>query len=197
MPNWCENYLTIQGPKDVVINFLLKHCTSKECTVYEFDFNKVIPEPITKEECPMDCLLDSSKEVRVTPPEDKPWFDWYSYHCSYWGTKWNACDSSCNLDLLDSGCLYIFFNTAWSPCEPIIHKLIELYPNLTIDYKYYEPGMGFAGRLIKEPSEELFSEEVSASDGDIYKEFLIRNELESLEYFEELEEAEKEDIKDE
>ena len=44
--------------------------------------------------------------------------------------------------------LFYSFSTAWSPCNPVIEKMGEMFPSLTFNYKYYERGMGFAGQLV-------------------------------------------------
>ena len=57
--------------------------------------------------------------------------------------KWNVS----NVDVVaeDSDSIEFEFDTAWSPPEPIILKLRELYPDVSISAFYDEPGMQVSG----------------------------------------------------
>ena len=69
---------------------------------------------------------------------DRPWFNWYAWHCKFWGTKWDACDSSA-----DSEDLSIYFATAWSAPYPIFEALAFKYPKIPFEVtSYYEDGGG-------------------------------------------------------
>ena len=63
--------------------------------------------------------------------------------CKKLGTKW---DGFLN-EYIDktSNQLYIAGDTAWSPCEPIVERISELYPEVHIKHTYDEPGMAFCG----------------------------------------------------
>lgn len=76
---------------------------------------------------------------------------WYGWRTDNWGTKWDACDCNVNTDIGDKYSeVTVWFNTAWSPCKPIIFKLIKLYPDLEFDYAYYESGCFFGGTISKD-----------------------------------------------
>lgn len=47
---------------------------------------------------------------------------WYEWCIKNWGTKWNACDSWVEDDI-------IHFDTAWSPPIPVLIALSKKYPN--------------------------------------------------------------------
>ena len=55
--------------------------------------------------------------------------NWYDWTCNNWGTKWNACEPQ-----VDE--IYISFNTAWAHPAPIIQKLSEEFPNVTLEVAY-------------------------------------------------------------
>ena len=65
--------------------------------------------------------------------------DWYEWSINNWGTKWDACEV-----MIDDST--ILFETAWSPCSPVIEKLAHLFPKVSLSYKYFEPGVYLAGR---------------------------------------------------
>ena len=131
MPNHCYNKISIYGDEASKIASELK----SEDTV--FDFSKVLPEPNYEE-----------VEVKSTfPKEDEKdnfrmpkWWDW---RVQNWGTKWNSYDDS--VEIIDDETVEYTFNTAWSPPEPVIEKLREQYPDVSITAFYDEPGMDIAG----------------------------------------------------
>ena len=77
--------------------------------------------------------------------------NWYDWRVREWGTKWNAdCSASSYQEKSgkdDKAVYKISFSTAWSPPEPVIKELANHYPELCIQLRYYEGGMGFQGRL--------------------------------------------------
>lgn len=77
--------------------------------------------------------------------------NWYDWRVREWGTKWNAdCSASSYQEKggKDDKAVYkISFSTAWSPPEQVIKELANHYPELCIQLRYYEGGMGFQGRL--------------------------------------------------
>lgn len=56
--------------------------------------------------------------------------DWYDWCCINWGTKWNACKCSIAEDA-DETVVYEF-QTAWADPDPVIVKLSNLFPSVTI-----------------------------------------------------------------
>jgi hypothetical protein len=162
MPNWCENKLTVRGSKEALINFIKKHIPFKEddCQQCYLDLKSIIPEPQTPEECDPDFVIKQGEDRRLVQKEGREWFDWYGWHCAYWDTKWNTCDGYFE-DMIDDGFITLWFYTAWSPCINPIKKLIEMYPDLEFEYRYFEPGMFFCGSIEKENGqyEEFFSDD--------------------------------------
>ena len=72
--------------------------------------------------------------------------DWYEWSINNWGTKWDACEITIDDNL-------ICFETAWSPCSPIVEKLAIMFPKVKLIYKYFEPGVCLAGRETYEGGE--------------------------------------------
>jgi len=131
MPNWCYNRVEIYGEEAKEI---AEKIASEETP---FDFAKIVPEP------------DYDK-IEVEPTFQKEDSDfrmptWWDWRVQNWGTKWNS--SECEVTIMDDEQVEYTFNTAWGPPEPIIHKLRELYPDVSITAFYDEPGMELAGYI--------------------------------------------------
>ena len=142
MPNWCQNKLTINAPKEVLEKFINKHFNNQA----EFDFATIIPE--------------------VYDDDGDTWYDWRIAH---WGTKWNACDTEV---AWYPDTLVINFNTAWSPSIEITRKLFELYPDIEIEHSFYEGGVGIAGKFNNHMSMEPDDYEAFAEEEGFYAELL-------------------------
>ena len=62
------------------------------------------------------------------------WYDWSVIH---WGTKWNSYSNSYNEETGILG-----FQTAWSAPHPILLKLSEMFPDVTIKHEWADEDMG-------------------------------------------------------
>ena len=62
--------------------------------------------------------------------------DWYNWACANWNTKWNACE----VEWISDNC--VEFETAWSFCFPIVEKLSEMFPTLTIEAEWSDEDAG-------------------------------------------------------
>ena len=124
MPNYCKGYLSITCSEDTFEQ--IKDYVRSEESV--FDFEKIIPMP---ENIYRGFL--GSKEESLYGKDN-----WYDWSIENWGTKWNACEVS-----LD-GYEY-YFETAWSPCSPVIAALAKRFPEAVMRYTYSESGCCFCG----------------------------------------------------
>lgn len=123
MPNWTYNELSVVGKCN-----LLDYLSVGKNGYKYFDFNKIISEPGTVEECiakyGVEYIDEGDKHLEHNGNKD--WFNWYKWHVDFWGTKWNSCDT----EICDK---IISFSTAWTSPEPVFKKLSELNP----DDKFY------------------------------------------------------------
>ena len=135
MPNYCSNYLKIEGTENAVKE-LLQLVKSDESI---FDFEKIIPMP------------DYIYRGPLGPEEEKIYSgnNWYNWSCDNWGTKWNSVGAVVNGNI-------IAFQTAWSPCEPVIEMLAKQFPTLCFVYTFNEIGMGFCGKRVYENGKLMF-----------------------------------------
>lgn len=131
----CEHELRITG-KSIDIKRILDYIVDGE-----FDFDKIIPEPRTREECLNCCewgnryIIDTKSNLR----ED--WFDSDCWRCWFWYSEWKGIVTK--LQRISENEVLICYNTYIHldvfTIQPIIVKLQELYPNIDIKYslKYY------------------------------------------------------------
>ena len=150
MPNWVENDLSAEGPKEILEEFL-KFAAGES----PFDFNRVIPYP-EKFRC-----LDDAAEGWDREHEGRPDYDWlarpkdgfnsggYEWRVEHWGTKWNACRVKVEGPVTgyDEKTMQVVFrfDTAWSPPRQVIEKAAQLYPALCFELHYFECSCCFEG----------------------------------------------------
>lgn len=148
IPNHVRNVIKISKIKPEEIKMVLDMITDKWCdpdvpgkAEYIIDFDKITPEPKDESECPDEYKVN--KESHIESLKDRPWFDWYKWHCRYWGTKWGAYSGYTKI-----GKTYIMlvFNTAWTAPMPIIYKLSVLGYEITVRYADEDYGVN-CGRL--------------------------------------------------
>lgn len=163
MPNYCENYLSIEGNNDTK-KLIMEFVKSEENA---FDFDKIVPMP------------DYIYRGVVGERERKIYGEnnWYDWSVKNWGTKWNSAD----VEIWDDE---IQFQTAWSPCDPVIAALAEKFPTMRFTYSFYEPGMCFCGKRVYENGELLFyydgnylENPLCDSDSEWSEEYLISDPL--------------------
>ena len=128
MPNYCNNTISIKAPRET-LNTIQSLVKSDES---EFDFNKIIPMP------------DYIYRGNLGPEEQKIYGknNWYDWSNENWGTKWNCWDVEYG-ETEDE--LFYNFYTAWSPSEPVVKALAEMFPEANIRFRYEETGCCFCG----------------------------------------------------
>ena len=147
MPNYVSNGLSIKADAET-LKRIREEVKSEESA---FDFDKIVPMP------------DYIFKGDLGPKEREQWGEnnWYDWSLKNWGTKWNSDD------------VYVYeyseeldydFQTAWSPCIPVIEALARKYSNTTIVYSYIEPNYGFSGANEFENGEEVYHMEADYSD---------------------------------
>lgn len=127
MPNWTFNTLIVRGSDTDLKAFREKYFDGKD-----FDFDKIRPQPKTKEECPKEYICDAKKE-HIQACEGREWFNWYKWNRDNWGTKWNACETYVYDKV--KGELTITFSTAWCAPEALMRKLRDTNPQLKMKYE--------------------------------------------------------------
>jgi hypothetical protein len=118
MANICLNYITITGDPEV-LDIIAHDYIGYNKEDGGIDFNFGIMSPI---------------------PQDIE--DDYSWRLENWGNKWDGSDHY--IDIYDD-LISIEVDTAWSPCDKWVYKLIELCPGVNIYHEYHESGEGYIG----------------------------------------------------
>jgi hypothetical protein len=147
MPNYCNNVVEIRGPVAQV----------KALVDHKLDFQKIHPYPpeldITAgregaDDSPEQKALVAAEESNLKKYGYKNWYDWC---VNNWGTKWNAGGDNDAMmvdydeDQGDQGTALFQFDTAWAPPLGVLEKLMDTHPELSIECRYHEPGVGFFG----------------------------------------------------
>ena len=147
MPNYCNNVVEIRGPVQVV----------KALVDHRLDFMKIYPYPKDldivagrsgADDSPEQIQLVAAEESNLKKYGYKNWYDWC---VSEWGTKWNAggsdnADMQIDLDEDGDDSIALFqFDTAWAPALGVLQKLRDDHPELSVECRYHEPGVGFMG----------------------------------------------------
>lgn len=147
MPNWCNNTITLTGPKEKITAIYNK---AKEDNALLQQL-KPMPEALEGTTSP------APKEGKVQPLVDG--FDnWYDWRVQNWGSKWDV--DVDNLELSDDGTTITgWFDSAWAPPIHAYEYFLTDNEDCSIKSYYYEGGMDFAGLW-----EDFADAEVTPSD---------------------------------
>lgn len=157
MPNWFYMTLEVNGKEEDVLTFVrnVKGSKKYETEGRDFDFNHFIPQP---DNLFRDNLsTDKKKELKQ---QGIP--DWYNWNVENWGTKWNA---HCEIVDFNGGDAVFHLETAWADPRPVIHKMIEMYPNLSFVIEGEEESQSY-GIYIDSAKDFYGEEEPSYVDED-------------------------------
>jgi hypothetical protein len=156
MPNWCDNTISISGNATSIKNlkeFVGRPLISDGEEVKEPIYSLANIMPSTPDAEPL--LGEMSKSAGHE--------DWYHNNINSWGTKWDVF-GNVQMNEYKEGDEFIsfWFDSAWSPPSPTSQALSEIFPELTIEHKYYESGCDFwgietykAGEMISEVGGQL------------------------------------------
>ena len=180
MPNWCYNYLSVEGPQDEVAK--LKAQLNKPFTKVHEQWNMETGKMEMKEYSysnpvfafhniynhKQDNVSDEIYNAQAdhsAPLVEQLMFagnNWYDWNVRNWGTKWDVGvgdeDKYPETELFDEEdtSLNYKFNTAWSPPIAGIEKLVEQYPNLNFNLSFEEE-TGWGGEIEYEEGVEVMN----------------------------------------
>ena len=134
MPNWCNNTITLTGPKAKITEIYNK---AKEDNALLQQL-KPMPEALEGTTSP------APKEGKVQPLVDGH-DNWYDWRVENWGTKWDV--DMDGLELSDDGTTITgWFDSAWAPPIHAYEYFLTDNEDCSISSLYYEGGMDFAGK---------------------------------------------------
>lgn len=143
MPNHCETDLIISGPKEILEKIASNHFLEDG----SLNCDSVIPYPSKYKKLDemakkwdIDNKNNPEKDYN-TKPKDGFNSGGYEWCCNNWGTKWGTYEGVRNKTTSKSFC--VSFLSAWSPPIPVLEKLAEIYPQVSIKMKSYESGQGY------------------------------------------------------
>ncbi|OIO63826.1 hypothetical protein AUJ83_00580 [Candidatus Woesearchaeota archaeon CG1_02_33_12] len=192
MPNWCCCTLNISGDKRERNKFKeFAKGKTRRGDLKVLCEDKFIPYP--KLWADMDRDYPGNGKVKYGTKEydiklakykkkygkDKDGFNsgGYEWCKENYGTKWGFCDPQIALDSKYD--LEYSFESAWSPPEPLIKKMSEMFPKLEFSLTYDEPGNCYGGETTfakgKIKSETFleskeYLENIKKNNPDLYKE---------------------------
>jgi hypothetical protein len=127
MPNWFYFEVQAHGTKEEINSFVenVKGSEKFDTEGREFDFNHFIPQP---ENIFRDNLSDDKRKEL----DELGIPNWYEWNNRNWGTKWNAVCDDFEIVGIDGVSNFVSYRlrTAWSDPRPVLHRMIEMYPNL-------------------------------------------------------------------
>jgi len=128
MPNWCNNSITITGPKDKITAL----------------YNEAIKDTKGEDTGLLNTMMPMPKELEgTTSPSEQP--NWYDWRVSNWGTKWEV--TSEGLELSEDGTeITGWFDSAWAPPLGAFDHYCRENEDVDITCYYEEGGMDFAGK---------------------------------------------------
>ena len=193
MPNWCYNYLTIEGSKKDIQ--AIKTQVNQPYTRSHEQWNPATQKMEFKDYTYSNPIIAFWNIVKPTDMEtyqlqkdpnhndsiiDFQGNNWYDWNVRNWGTKWDVGvgdeDKYPETELIQEGetSLGYRFNTAWSPPLPAIEALSAQYPDVEFNLSYEEEtGWGGEYLFVDGDGTEIESYENKCRDCD---------SLNSLEY---------------
>lgn len=156
MPNWCNNFIEIQGDKKTI----QKLTRIIESSKIPSDDNRGI----------FSALIGTKPFVTA---EDYDKGGWYDANNSWFGTKWDISYDECNYTFEDKS-ISFSCETAWSPPVQFLATLCKMY-KVSAEIRYEEGGMDFAGRTslddegnIVEEEDYTYNEGVYVLDNEVF-----------------------------
>lgn len=163
MSNWIRN--TIKANNIQTLNIFTNN---------QIDFNKIIPEPKSKDDCPSEFLAENSDMSHIMPSENKPWYNWYAWRCAKWGT---GCNADTDTDDISTDDTLVTFDTKDSTAFPIVAAISKQLKDTRVEHscldidQLYAPIMKTVwlnGKMI-EAYESVFEDDIfpfAENDGD-------------------------------
>lgn len=148
MPNWVDNAVTITGPNEELARFMelignRPKFASEDQTDFSFHSFITLPDEVDPEVYHGPSGWKNGEKVGDSE------YNWYTWNNNNWLTKWDACDQDVTASLGENGeinQIYITFQTAWAPPEPVFEEMGKQFPTLDIRV-WWEEEQGFGAEF--------------------------------------------------
>lgn len=192
MPNWCMNELSVSGAAKELEKFVFatqglpakyppqewekdRLDNIKAPEEPRFCFNALVPTPNAVLEMGYDAHNKIPKdifELLLAGKNVEP-IDGYHWNILNWGTKWDVYHANITPEAMgwSQGCKSILFDfdTAWSPPRAWLEKVVEMFPELTFELHYSEPGCYFAGDIYGKNGRCIYDEYDDKRCAELFK----------------------------
>lgn len=201
MPNWCSNTIVLTGRAEVLKKFDDQFkapaerfsggtlYTAKDSFEPEEGWVTYKAEPNGEDRLKVHYINEVVKEEGYTfsnfIPLTRDVFlnGWYDWSVDNWGTKWDCGKyvSVTGLEDVDKAIeenkpdkeltLCYSFQTAWSPCTPVVAEMARQFPNLLVKHDFVEEGCQIAG--IDEYEDGVLVSRIYPGPQENFREFLF------------------------
>ena len=145
MPNWCDNQVTITGPKSVIDK--IEKIVREEENIDLSSKEKGESMGLLNFMYPMPTELDGTTAPSSSADKPQPMVDgfdnWYDWRCENWSTKWDV-NEFYGVDR-QGDTISFGFSSAWSPPIGAYEKFLEKNEDCSLKAYYYEGGCDFMG----------------------------------------------------
>ena len=168
MPNWCNNSITITGPKDK-IEKLWQGATA------EGDdgglLNAMVPMPKELNGTTSPAPQPGQANYEGPQPVVDGFDNWYDWRVSNWGTKWDVDTEGLEFHEHSDGTAEIsgWFDSPWGPPLTALETYSAANEDVYIVEWYEEGGMDFAGHWNSEEGYDDYLEDISSYAREVIK----------------------------
>ena len=158
MPNWCNNNITIEGPKEKIKAIWDKVQADPD----KGFFQHLVPAPKELDGTTSPTPQPGWAGYKGPQPVVDGCDNWYDWRVKYWGTKWDISIDDSGLFYEEEGDkAYIkgWYDTAWGPALECFDTFIRKHNDVYVTNLYYEGGMDFAG--IYDNGDDSYMEDLS------------------------------------
>ena len=189
MPNWCDNQVTITGPKSV-IDKIEKIAKEEKGAGGLLNFFHPMPKGLEDTTSP-------SSSAKKPQPMIEGFDNWYDWRCENWSTKWDV-NEFYGVDR-QGDTISFGFSSAWSPPIGAYENFLTKNEDCSLKAYYYEGGCDFMGEWDNGVDDcyapgDYKSTDDFWTDGIGYTLDEMFNITESMAEYEAELEAEKEDV---
>ena len=189
MPNWCDNQVTITGPKSV-IDKIEKIAKEEKGAGGLLNFFHPMPKGLEDTTSP-------SSSAKKPQPMIEGFDNWYDWRCENWSTKWDV-NEFYGVDR-QGDTISFGFSSAWSPPIGAYEKFLDKNEDCSLKAYYYEGGCDFMGEWDNgvddcyapsdyKSTDDFWNDGVGSTLDEMF------NITESMADYEAEQEAEKEDV---